>query len=132
MNNDNIWGYSLHVTLQKCQHDKIRDGKFISYAFNKIVDKVKMTAYGETQLIHFGKDPKVTGYSAILFLEESNLTGHFVEGDDSAHIDLFSCKTFEPKETVSFIKELFEADTVSYSFLKRGYEISLEKLENHI
>ena len=129
---DNIWGYSLHVTLQKCQKDKIREGKFISYAFSKIVDFVKMTAYGETQLIHFGKDPKVTGYSAILFLEESNLTGHFVEGDDSAHIDLFSCKQFDPTETANYIKELFEAKTFSYSFLKRGYEITLEKSENHI
>ena len=83
-------------------------------------------------LIHFGKDPKVTGYSAILFLEESNLTGHFVEGDDSAHVDLFSCKQFEPTETVKYIKELFESKTASYSFLRRGYEIHIDKLENHI
>ena len=129
---DNIWGYSLHVTLQQCNHDKIRQGKYISESFSKIVDFVKMTPYGETQLIHFGKDPKVTGYSAILFLEESNLTGHFVEGDNSVHIDLFSCKQFDPTETTNYIKQLFDAKTVSYSFLKRGYEIHIEKLENHI
>lgn len=129
---NNIWGYSLHVTLQKCSSEKIRSGEFISDAFSKIVKYVEMTPYGETQLIHFGKDPKVTGYSAILFLEESNLTGHFVEGDDSAHIDLFSCKQFEPTNTVHYIKELFESQTASYSFLRRGYEIHIEKLENHI
>ena len=129
---ENIWGYSLHITLQQCDSKKIRDGKFISNAFNKIVNHVEMTAYGETQLIHFGKDPKVTGYSAILFLEESNLTGHFVEGDDSAHIDLFSCKEFKPTETAKYVKKIFKAKSVSYSFLKRGHEISLEKLENNI
>lgn len=129
---NNIWGYSLHVTLQNCDHGKIRNGDFIAKSFNMIVDYVKMTPYGETQLIHFGKDPKVTGYSAILFLEESNLTGHFVEGDNSAHVDLFSCKQFEPELTVKYIKEIFEAKTVSYSFLKRGYEIETIKNENNI
>ena len=129
---NNIWGYSLHVTLQNCDHEKIRNGDFIAKSFNMIVDYVKMTPYGKTQLIHFGKDPKVTGYSAILFLEESNLTGHFVEGDNSAHVDLFSCKQFEPELTVKYIKEIFEAKTASYSFLKRGYEIEIIKNENNI
>lgn len=129
---NNIWGYSLHITLQNCNPLKIRNENFISEAFENIVDHVKMTPYGKTQLIHFGKDPKVTGYSAILFLEESNLTGHFVEGDNSAHIDLFSCKEFEIKDTVDFIKNSFNSNSASYSFLKRGYEIETVKTENNI
>lgn len=127
-----IWGYSLHITLQNCNPQKIRDEKYIAQSFEDIVKQVKMTPYGKTQAIRFGKDPEIVGYSAILFLEESNLTGHFVDYDNSGHIDLFSCKFFETEETVSFIKNIFNSNNASYCFMKRGYEIEIVKTENNI
>jgi S-adenosylmethionine decarboxylase len=119
-----IWGYSCSISLSDCDQDKIRDGEYISQVFMDTVRAIKMTPYGKPQMVHFGKDPKVTGWSANLFLEESNMTGHFVEGDNSAHLDVFSCKKFDARELEESLKSAFEAKTVSSVLLLRGKTIT--------
>jgi S-adenosylmethionine/arginine decarboxylase-like enzyme len=79
-----------------------------------------MTPYGLPTVIHFGKDPTVTGISANIFLEESNICLHLVEQDNSAFIDIFSCKKYSPEEAFDFCKFYFEAVGGTYSFLTRG------------
>ena len=120
-----IWGWSLSISLSGCNPDKIRNGEWIATTFEETVKEIGMTPYGKTAMVHFGKDPKVTGWSANIFLEESNMTGHFVEGDNSAHIDIFSCKTFDSVKLLQTLKEKFEAQGSSAVLLERGQKINV-------
>lgn len=123
-----IWGYSCSISLTDCDGKLIRDGEHISQVFMDTVKAIKMTPYGTPDMVHFGKDPKVTGWSANLFLEESNMTGHFVEGDNSAHLDVFSCKKFDAAELVDRLKSAFGAKSASSVLLLRGKQIKVLEL----
>ena len=115
-----IWGYSTHLNLYGCDHDKIRSINGTSEFLLKLTSYIKMTPYGLPQVIHFGKDPTVTGISANIFLEESNICLHLVEQDNSCFLDIFSCKKYNPEEVFDFCKFYFEAQGGTYSFLTRG------------
>jgi S-adenosylmethionine/arginine decarboxylase-like enzyme len=115
-----IWGFSTHINLYNCNHDKIRNINGTSEFLLKLTSYIKMTPYGLPTVIHFGKDPTVTGISANIFLEESNICLHLVEQDNSAFIDIFSCKKYSPEEAFDFCKFYFEAVGGTYSFLTRG------------
>lgn len=115
-----IWGYSTHINLFECSHSKIRNMEGTSEFLLKLTNYIKMTPYGIPQVIHFGKDPIVTGISANIFLEESNICLHLVEQDNSAFIDIFSCKKYSPDEAFEFCKFHFEASGGTFSFLTRG------------
>lgn len=115
-----IWGYSLHLNLAGCNPEKIRDGEFLKKFFLDLCAHIKMTPYGEPQVIYFGKDPFVSGYSVNLFLEESNITGHFVEQTNRVFIDVFSCCEFSSKDAFSYVKEAFDAESGNYKFLVRS------------
>lgn len=128
----NFWGYSCSISLTDCSAEKIRNGEHISKVFVDTVKEIKMTPYGVPQMVHFGKDPKVTGWSANLFLEESNITGHFVEADNSVHIDVFSCKAFEPKQLADFLATAFGARIVSWMLLQRGEKVVVMRGSNAI
>ena len=115
-----IWGYSTHINIFDCSSDKIRSMDGTSEFLLKLTSYIKMTPYGNPQVIHFGKDPIVTGISANIFLEESNICLHLVEQDNSAFIDIFSCKKYSPDEAFDFCKFYFEASGGTFSFLTRG------------
>jgi len=115
-----IWGYSTHINLFKCSEFKIKDIEKTKDFLINLTHHIKMTPYSLPQVVHFGKDPAVTGISANIFLEESNICLHLVEQDNSAFIDVFSCKKYSPEEAFEFCKIYFEAQGGTYSFLTRG------------
>lgn len=114
------WGYSLHINLFKCDRFKITDKQYVTDYFYKICEEIKMTIYGVPYLVHFGKDPDVTGWSGFVFIEESNINFHLVENDNSAYIDIFSCKKFNIENAVAFTKEYFGAYGENHNFLIRN------------
>jgi len=78
-----------------------------------------MKRFGECQVVHFGKEERVEGYSMVQLIETSLIAGHFANLTNAAYIDIFSCKRYEPEQVARFSKEFFQAESVGINVLKR-------------
>ena len=112
------WGYHLLINAAKCDHEAIRSSDKIKGFTKELVKRIDMKAFGAPRVVHFG-DEHTGGYSLVQLIHTSCITGHFVEETDDVYIDIFSCKTFDPKIAVAVFREFFSPVKVQTTFLKR-------------
>ena len=71
-NTERLWGMSTSVDLYNCNPVTIRDADKIKEYVNTLCnDIIDMKMYGECQVVHFGDDPKVSGFSMTQLIETS-------------------------------------------------------------
>ena len=71
------------------------------------------------QLIAFGEDDEVLGYSMTQFIETSLISGHFADKTNSAYIDIFSCKIYNPMKAAKFTQDYFQARSAKIGVILR-------------
>lgn len=101
------WGLSCSVDIYGCNPDTIRDADAIRRFVAELCGLIKMRRFGETQVVHFGDDERVSGYSMTQLIETSLISGHFANQTNTAYLDIFSCSPYEPETVASFAKEFF-------------------------
>ena len=108
-NKNELWGMSMSLDLYDCNPDTIRDAQLIKEYVKQLCDLIEMKTYGECHVVHFGDDPKVTGFSMTQLIETSLVSGHFANNTNAAYLDIFSCKWYDVKKVKVFSKKFFEA-----------------------
>ena len=103
------WGLTCSVDLKGCDPALIRDAEAIKDFVVKLCELIEMKRYGETQVINFGEDPRVSGFSMIQLIETSLISGHFANQTNAAYLDIFSCKYYPPETVAAFCKDFFKA-----------------------
>jgi len=116
----NAWGLLTSVDLYECNPKTIRDAAAIKRYVDELCELIEMRQFGETQIVNFGEDEKVAGYSMVQLIETSLISGHFANKSNSAYIDIFSCKYYEPSVAVEFTKKFFEAKEVKMHYNLRS------------
>jgi S-adenosylmethionine decarboxylase len=106
------WGVLSSIDLYDCDPQIIRDAKAIRRFVAELCDLIKMKRYGKTQVIHFGEDERVAGYSMTQLIETSLISAHFANQSNTTYLDVFSCKAYEPIRVVEFSKKFFKAKKV--------------------
>ena len=104
------WGVSTAVDLYGCDPELIRDAGMIEQFVVQLCERIQMRRFGECQVVHFGEDEKVAGYSMTQLIETSLISGHFANATNAAYLDIFSCKRYEPREVAEFAMSFFRAD----------------------
>jgi len=112
------WGYHFIGNFGNCLPYSIRCGPHILNFSKRLVRDIDMVAYGEPQLQHFGSGNKA-GYTLVQLIETSNICAHFVEETDDIYLDVFSCKTFDPKIVEKLVHEYFEPQHSDFQVLNR-------------
>lgn len=102
------WGLCTAVDLQGCNPDLIRDPEQIKRYVVEICELIGMERFGECQVVNFGEG-RVAGYSMVQLISTSLISGHFANDTNSAYLDIFSCKGYDPATVESFSKEFFGA-----------------------
>ena len=59
-------------------------------------------------MCRFGEDERVAGYSMIQLIETSLVSGHFADITNTAYIDVFSCRPYDPDIIRAFAQKFFE------------------------
>lgn len=114
------WGLSTSINLYGCDKDLITDEHALKNFIVKLCDLIKVSRYGEPLIEHFAKhNIDVAGYTLVQLIETSSITGHFVDINGNAYIDVFSCKEYDPESVVEFSKEYFKAREVIISYIRR-------------
>ena len=112
------WGYHLILDCRACDQDKIRSAENISNFAKELVKRIDMVAYGEPQVVHFGKDDKC-GYTLVQLIETSNICAHFCEDTGDAYFDVFSCKEYDIETVIATVEEFFEPERIRPFYLTR-------------
>ena len=115
-----IYGKELILDLYDCDPKIIRSKKKILEYSDRICKLIKVKKYGKTFVERFGGSSGWgEGYSFFQFIEESSISGHFIENENSAHINIFSCKNFNDKKAAAFTKKFFNAKKIKKKILIR-------------
>lgn len=104
------WGIATAVDVYKCDQELIQDADHIRAFVVQLCELIKMKRFGECQVIHFGEDEKVAGFSMTQLIETSLISGHFANQTNAAYIDIFSCKYYEPREAAEFATQFFKGE----------------------
>ncbi|MDD2473559.1 MULTISPECIES: S-adenosylmethionine decarboxylase [unclassified Methanoculleus] len=113
------WGLYTSVDLKGCDPVSIRDAEKIHRFIIELCDLIDMKRFGEPQIIHFGPNERVAGFSMTQLIETSLISGHFANETNAAYLDIFSCKEYEPSKAAEFCKNFFGAESATYQVLFR-------------
>lgn len=103
----NAWGIACAIDVYNCNPETIRDADAIRRFVVELCDLIEMKRFGETQVVHFGEDEKVAGYSMVQLIETSLISGHFANQTNAAYLDVFSCKPYLPEMVQDFAEKFF-------------------------
>jgi S-adenosylmethionine decarboxylase len=106
---DPPWGFLSCIDLYDCDPDLIRDAQKIKQFVAKLCDLIEMKRFGETQVVHFGEDERVAGFSMTQLIETSLISAHFANLTNTTYLDVFSCKFYDPQVVAEFAREYFGA-----------------------
>ena len=125
-NGTRIYGVELILDLYDCNVDKFcRDA--ITQCFIELCDLIDV----ERCDLYFWDDvgvpkedrqtnPMTVGTSAVQFILTSTIVIHTLDMLESAYINVFSCKEFDPNSATEFLVNWFEARDWSVHTIERG------------
>lgn len=128
-----MWGMVTSIDLFNCDPEKIRSSEEIKKYVKELCQKIEMKRFGETVTVRFGEEKRVQGYSMTQLIETSLISGHFAEDTNSAYIDVFSCKYYDPEKVEEFTKEFFKAKKIETNIVFRkmpGTETEIPNTKN--
>jgi len=105
-----FWGQEASIDLYNCNPDTIRDAEKIRKFVDQLCDLIQMKKFGPCTVVDFGDDPRVSGYSMTQLIETSLISAHFANQSNTVYLNVFSCKSYDPKVVEEFAKEFFEGE----------------------
>jgi S-adenosylmethionine/arginine decarboxylase-like enzyme len=113
------WGISSCINLYDCDLELMQNADAIREFVVLLCDRIKMRRYGETQVVFFGDEPRVQGFSMTQLIETSLISAHFADASRAIYLDVFSCAPYDPEDTAGFAAEYFKASDYHYEVVFR-------------
>jgi S-adenosylmethionine/arginine decarboxylase-like enzyme len=113
------WGISSCIDLYDCDLELMNDADAIRNFAKVLCERIKMKRYGETQVVFFGDEPRVQGYSMTQLIETSLVSAHFANASRAIYLDVFSCAPYDPEDAAQFAKEYFKASRYNLHVVNR-------------
>lgn len=113
------WGILTSIDIHRCNPEKIRDPKLIRSFVVDLCELIQMKRFGEPQIVHFGEDERVSGYSMTQLIETSLISAHFANLTSNVYLDVFSCKYYDPQVVAEFAKTYFQGEHCDFNVIFR-------------
>ena len=114
-----VWGIASSIDIYDCDPEKIRSADHIRQFVKDLCDLIEMKRFGETQVVHFGEDERVAGFSMVQLIETSLISAHFANQTNATYLDVFSCKPYDPEVVRAFAREYFGGQRTSMNVTLR-------------
>ena len=102
-----VWGVASSIDIYDCDPVTIRDADEIRRFVAELCELIEMKRFGETQVVHFGEDERVSGFSMTQLIETSLISAHFANQTNATYLDVFSCKPYDPDVVSEFARKFF-------------------------
>ena len=116
---ESYWGVSSCINLYECDLALMQNADCIREFVIRLCDLIKMKRYGETQVVFFGEDPRVNGFSMTQLIETSLISAHFADASQTIYLDVFSCAPYSSEEAAQFAADFFKAKSHNYTVVAR-------------
>lgn len=116
---ENLWGISTSIDIYDCNPETIRSADAIRQFVIELCDLIEMKRFGPTQVVHFGEDERVAGYSMVQLIETSLISAHFANLTNVVYLDVFSCKAYDVESVRKFSQEYFGGSRSNISTTNR-------------
>jgi S-adenosylmethionine/arginine decarboxylase-like enzyme len=113
------WGVSACIDLHDCDLGLMQDAQAIRRFVRELCDLIRMRRFGETQVVFFGDDPRVTGFSMTQLIETSLVSAHFADASRAIYLDIFSCAPYAPDQAGAFAARFFQAQRCHIQVVQR-------------
>jgi S-adenosylmethionine/arginine decarboxylase-like enzyme len=113
------WGLSSCIDLYSCDLALMQDAPAIKEFVVRLCDKIGMRRYGETNVVNFGDDPRVSGFSMTQLIETSLISAHFANASRTIYLDVFSCAPYDAEAVASFARAYFKAERCNVRTIER-------------
>lgn len=113
------WGLSSCIDLYECDLELMQNAEAIRKFVEILCDRIQMRRYGETQVVRFGDDPRVSGFSMTQLIETSLISAHFADTSQAIYLDVFSCAPYDPKIVAEFALSYFKAKRYNLHSVER-------------
>jgi S-adenosylmethionine/arginine decarboxylase-like enzyme len=113
------WGVSTCINLYECDLALMQNADAIRTFVVELCDRIKMRRYGETQVVFFGDEPRVQGFSMTQLIETSLISAHFADASRAIYLDVFSCAPYNAEDTTRFAAEYFKAKRYTFEVVHR-------------
>lgn len=113
------WGVSTCIDLYDCDLALMQNINAIREFVVLLCDRIKMRRYGETQVVFFGDEPRVQGFSMIQLIETSLISAHFADESKAIYLDVFSCAPYDSKDAARFAADYFKAAKHRFQVIHR-------------
>ena len=113
------WGVSTCIDLYGCDLALMQNADAIREFVVLLCDRIKMRRYGETQVVFFGDEPRVQGFSMIQLIETSLISAHFADESQAIYLDVFSCAPYDSEDAAKFAADYFKAGEYRFQVIHR-------------
>lgn len=119
---EEIFGHELLVDCYDCREGVCDDIAHCYDFLDKIVEFIGMEKQGEPAIFRTDAErfPGKDGLSGWVPLAESSIVIHTMSLHDYISIDVYSCKEFDLKKVVEFVKKFFAPKKVATQYVPRG------------
>ena len=106
------FGHSYYIDLTYCDLDKISSIRNVANYYVELLTVLNMINH-KFIIDRYGNNKDVFGISFVGLIDQSSITGHFVESDEDnpkAYIDIFTCSELDKPKCVEITKLFFATD----------------------
>ena len=104
----NAWGVASSIDIYDCDPETIRSAERIRQFVIELCSLIEMKRFQDTLVVNFGEDERVAGFSMVQLIETSLISGHFANLTNTAYLDVFSCKPYDPGVVAGFATTFFQ------------------------
>ena len=108
---EKVWGIASSIDVYDCDPELIRSAEHIRQFVIDLCHLIEMKRFGETQVVNFGENERVAGYSMVQLIETSLISAHFANLTNTTYLDVFSCKPYDPEVVRDFAHRYFQGVT---------------------
>jgi S-adenosylmethionine/arginine decarboxylase-like enzyme len=102
-----VWGMATSIDIYHCDPQTIRDADKIRQFVAELCELIEMKRFGETQVVNFGEDERVAGFSMVQLIETSLISAHFANQSNTTYLDVFSCRPYDSNVVADFAQKFF-------------------------
>ena len=113
------WGYHLILDCGNCDPLLINNKDHIELFVNTLIKKIKMVGHGKPIIEFLLPETENQGYSLLQMITTSHIAAHFVNKNNTAYFDVFSCKEFDIEVVVLTIQQFFKPTTINKTYISR-------------
>lgn len=115
------WGWLTCIDAAECDETAINCRDTFQSFIDELLEQIEMVKIGDLHIFWCDtNDPNKVGYSIYQLLQDSNVSAHFCPADrNSAYLDIFSCKEYDPELTVEIFQKYFSAGKIHYTTISR-------------